>query len=225
MLKLIFCYNRKAGLSVPDFQRHFLNDRLDLVRSIPGLERYEQNHAKPSSYNQPAPPIFDGVEKMWIETQLSPAELLATPALKSARDALADIVDAGRVRHIVAQEAVIKDGPAPEGTLRLIEFLTRKDGMSPPDFHAHWEKVHGPLVAKQPQIRRYVQSHTLMSEYADGQAPDFDGVTEVWFENTAAMREAVAAPLWAEVLEDEENFVPKNTPFILSIDRTVVLEA
>lgn len=225
MLKLIFCYNRKAGLSVADFQRHFLDDRLDLVRTIPGLKRYEQNHAKPSSYNQPAPPIFDGVEKMWIETQLSPAELLATPDLKRASAALDGVVDAGRVRHIVAQEAVIKDGPAPEGSLRLIEFLTRKDGMSPPDFHAHWEKVHGPLVAKQPQIRRYVQSHTLPSEYAAGQGPDFDGVTEVWFDDTAAMREAVALPLWAEVLEDEENFVPRNTPFILSIDRAVVLEA
>lgn len=39
-----------------------------------------------------------------------------------------------------------------------------------------------------------------------GKAPDFDDATEVWFENRAAMREAVAAPPWGQVLEDEENF-------------------
>ena len=42
------------------------------------------------------------------------------------------------------------------------------------------------MVTRLPGIRGYVQSHTLLSGYR-GRAL-YDGIAEVWFEDTAAMR-------------------------------------
>ncbi|MBS7701383.1 MULTISPECIES: EthD family reductase [unclassified Chelatococcus] len=223
MIKLIFCYRRKPGMPVEDFQAYWSDTHRRLAARIPGLRHYEQNHVKPSAYARTVAPIFDGVEKFWVDSVEALQAMRAGAAFGAASADLDIFTDTAATKSIVAQEAVIKDGPRSDGMLRLIEFLTRRPGMETAAFHDHWEKIHGPLVAKQPQIRRYVQSHTLMEEYAEPTWPDYDGVTEAWFDGTDAMREAVAAPLWAEVLQDEENFVPKNTPFILSIDRTVTL--
>lgn len=219
MLKLIYCYRRSPDQSVATFQAHFRDARPADLGSLPGLTRYEQNLVKPSAYARPIAPIFDAVEKFWIDTDLSPAALRTSAPIAALQQALAGIVDPEATRHIFAREAMIKDGPRQEGMLRLIEFLTRRPGMTTPAFHSHWQDIHGPLVASQPQIRSYIQSHTLDTEYDYG-TPDFDGVTEVWFDDSDAMRAAVTAPIWQAVLEDEDNFVPKHTPFILSIDHS-----
>ena len=221
MLKVIYCYIRKPGMSVQDFQKYWHEDHLELVRKISELTKYEQNHTLLSGYKRPVPPVFDGVEKMWVESQDKLASIEASAAFKAAKADLENFVDTDRVKQILAREVVIKEGEVVDGMVRMIEFITRKPGMSPEDFHHHWEEIHGPIVAKQPQIKNYVQSHTLMSEYEKKKQPDYDGVTEVWFDNTDAMREAAAAPLYADVLADEKNFVPDNTPFILSIDRRI----
>jgi uncharacterized protein (TIGR02118 family) len=208
-------------MSVQDFQKYWREDHLELVRKISDLKKYEQNHTLLSGYKRPVSPIFDGVEKMWFESEDKLVSIKASAAFKAAEADLESFVDMDRVKYILAREVVIKEGEVADGMVRMIEFLTRKPGMSPKDFHHHWKDIHGPLVAKQPQIKNYVQSHTLMSEYEKERQPDYNGVTEVWFDNTDAMREAAAAPLYGDVLADEKNFVPENTPFILSIDKEI----
>lgn len=219
-MKVIYCYKRKPGMSVQAFQSYMATDRPRTVAAMPGAARYEQNLTKPSGYGRTVEPIFDGLEKFWFDTD---EDLRAFEAALPSADFQADLgrfVDGPRTRRVLTAEVMIKDGPRTEGMTRLIEFLTRRPGMEIDAFHWHWSEVHGPLVARQRQIRSYIQSHTLESEYRRGE-PDFDGVTEVWFDATDAMREAASEPLWTDVLADEKNFVCDHTPFIISIDRTV----
>ena len=220
--KIIFCLNRRPDMSVEDFQDYWSSKHVDFVRALPGLQGYEQNHTKLSGYKGRTP-IHDGTEKLWFATEAELQAMLASPEWDSAHADMASFVDMTRLKRIVAREAHIVTGEPKDGMARIIEFLTRKEGMSPEDFHAHWENIHGPLVALQPKIRRYVQSHTLLSEYADGAEPDYDGVTEVWFDTTDDMRAAASQPWWQDVLVDEDNFVPKNTPLIISMDQTIKL--
>ena len=41
--------------------------------------------------------------------------------------------------------------------LKRVALITRKPGMTRDEFHAHWNAIHGPLVAEHPNVLRYVQ--------------------------------------------------------------------
>ena len=71
--------------------------------------------------------------------------------------------------------------------VKTITFIKRKPGMSVDDFGKYWRTQHAPIVVKLPGLRRYVQCHTIPSGYRNGE-PAYDGVAEVWFDSTDAMR-------------------------------------
>src|SRR6266851_1550827 len=68
------------------------------------------------------------------------------------------------------------------------------------EFQAYWLRTHPSAVMRLPGVRRYVQSHTRLAGYRKGE-PIYDGIAELWFEDTKAMHalrgtkelEAVAA--------------------------------
>lgn len=72
--------------------------------------------------------------------------------------------------------------------IKLIVAVKRNPAMSPAEFHAYWRTVHPGKVraldATRRYVRRYVQAHTLDSEYVDGE-PAFDGTAELWFDSVA----------------------------------------
>jgi uncharacterized protein (TIGR02118 family) len=45
--------------------------------------------------------------------------------------------------------------------LHIHYFITRKPGIDEAEFHRYWREVHGPIAARIPQLRRYVQSHRV----------------------------------------------------------------
>jgi uncharacterized protein (TIGR02118 family) len=59
--------------------------------------------------------------------------------------------------------------------------------MSVEAFQAYWRTRHAEIVCRIPGIRRYVQSHTLLSGYGK-RTPVCDGVAELWFDDTDALR-------------------------------------
>jgi uncharacterized protein (TIGR02118 family) len=94
--------------------------------------------------------------------------------------------------------------------VKMVAFFKRKPGMSVEDFHKYWRTTHAGIVVKMPGIRRYVQSHTLLSGYRKGE-PAYDGVAEVWFDDTQAMRALVGTSEYAAVRADESNFIDLST--------------
>ncbi|MGH2842110.1 MAG: EthD family reductase, partial [Solirubrobacteraceae bacterium] len=55
-----------------------------------------------------------------------------------------------------------------------------------------------PLVARAPGLRRYVQNHGIPASYA-GAGNTHDGWSELWFDDLASLREALASPEWHAV--------------------------
>jgi uncharacterized protein (TIGR02118 family) len=91
-----------------------------------------------------------------------------------------------------------------------IGMLTRRPDLSPQAFRRHWRDVHGPLAARMPGLRRYVQnavvdSSQLAIDHARG---DFaiDGFSQLWFDDLAAMQAASFAPAFAPTLPDLPRF-------------------
>ena len=94
--------------------------------------------------------------------------------------------------------------------VKMVAFFKRKPGMSVEAFHNYWRTTHAEIVVRMPGIRKYVQSHTLLSGYRKGE-PAYDGVAEVWFDGTQAMRALAQTAEYAAVRADEPNFIDLST--------------
>ena len=90
--------------------------------------------------------------------------------------------------------------------IKVVSVLHRKSGMSVEEFQDYWRNTHGAIVSRLPGLRRYVQSHTLLGGYRKGQ-PAADGLAELWFEDSNALRALANTPQMRAVLVDEPNFV------------------
>ncbi len=105
--------------------------------------------------------------------------------------------------------------------IKLIGVFRRTPGMALDAFEAHWSGPHARLVAKLPGLRRYVQSQTLGSGYRN-RTPAIDGMAELWFDDTNALRKVAASPELAAVLADEGNFIDARSRQEIVTDDVVI---
>jgi uncharacterized protein (TIGR02118 family) len=105
--------------------------------------------------------------------------------------------------------------------IKLVVVFCRKPGMSLEDFESHWAHAHAQLVAKLPGLQRYVQSQTLASGYRN-RTPAFDGLAELWFDDTDALRVVARSPELAAVLADEAYFIDASTRREIVTDDVVI---
>jgi uncharacterized protein (TIGR02118 family) len=95
--------------------------------------------------------------------------------------------------------------------VKAVSFFKRKPGMAVDAFQAYWRSRHPEVVAKLPGLRRYVQSHTLPAGYRKGE-PVYDGIAEIWFDDTQVMRALAGTPVYAAVQADEAAFIATAPP-------------
>ena len=108
--------------------------------------------------------------------------------------------------------------------VKLIYTITRKAGMSVEEFQRHWRDVHGPIAAKMPGCRRYVQSHVLPQLYDREQQPAYDGVAELWFDDYETMQASFYSPEAKAARADELHFIDHSKSFLIITEEKPVLE-
>lgn len=111
--------------------------------------------------------------------------------------------------------------------IKLIVAIKRNPAMSPAEFHEYWRTTHSEKVRALPAskryIRKYVQAHTLDSEYAAGE-PAFDGTAELWFDSIADKDAFYSDPEYlANVNPDEKVFADMTTTLFFVTEEEVVL--
>lgn len=97
--------------------------------------------------------------------------------------------------------------------IKRFVILRRKPTMSVEEFRHYWEKIHGPMIAKIPGVRKYVQYHVRSERLDDNDAP-IEGIAELWFDSEDAQKSAYASPEYAEVVADEPNLFQMDSRFI-----------
>ncbi|MEQ8399330.1 EthD family reductase [Thalassobaculum sp.] len=104
-------------------------------------------------------------------------------------------------------------------------LLRKRDDMSTDEFRRHWRESHGPLAAQLSGLRRYHQNHVVDREqraisYTRG-GLDFDGFSELWFDDLPSMSAAFAGEHVKRLGEDESQFIG-DLKLITAIQHVVV---
>lgn len=106
--------------------------------------------------------------------------------------------------------------------VKVLTFIHRKPGMAVDAFQEYWRTRHPDVVTRLPGIRRYVQSHVLPTAYAKGQPP-YDGIAEVWADDTEALRAMTRGAVHADLVADEARFIDRaRMGFIVTDEHGVV---
>ncbi|NKB99175.1 MAG: EthD family reductase [Pseudomonadales bacterium] len=110
---------------------------------------------------------------------------------------------------------------------KLIALISKQSHLSRAEFKAYYEASHAPLVAELlPMIKRYTRSFMPDEPEVSGKGgkPDFDVLTELWFEDEARLTE-----FWARIREpavsaairaDEANFLISEKTVMYRVDET-----
>ncbi|TFH23593.1 MAG: EthD family reductase [Myxococcales bacterium] len=106
--------------------------------------------------------------------------------------------------------------------VKIVYCITKKPGLSDEEFHRYWKETHGPIAARIPTLRRYVQSHTHAASAELGPV-SYDGVAEVWFDDLDSLRLAMNSPEVAAALEDEKNFIDHSRVALFLTQEHVVV--
>jgi uncharacterized protein (TIGR02118 family) len=112
--------------------------------------------------------------------------------------------------------------------IKLIVAVRRRADMSPEDFQHHWRSQHATLVRNCPAttkyVRRYVQCHTLLAEYAQSEVA-FDGTAELWFDSVADKDAFFSDPDYLrDVNPDEKRFADMNRTVFFVTEEESILE-
>jgi uncharacterized protein (TIGR02118 family) len=108
--------------------------------------------------------------------------------------------------------------------VKLIYVFKRKPELSVEEFQRYWRETHGPIAAKIPGERRYVQCHTLASLYAGDTPPPYDGAAELWFDDLDALRAATRSPEVEAARADERNFIDHARVALFITEEKAVVE-
>jgi uncharacterized protein (TIGR02118 family) len=90
-------------------------------------------------------------------------------------------------------------------------LLQKRADIDHQEFRTHWRTGHGALAAKLPGLRRYHQNHVVdrtqrgITYARDGL--DFDGFSELWFDDLPAMQAAFASNEVKALGGDENRFI------------------
>jgi uncharacterized protein (TIGR02118 family) len=90
-------------------------------------------------------------------------------------------------------------------------LLNKKPDWSREGFRAHWRDHHAALARQLPGLRSYVQNPVTDSAQrgiAFARGPEMlDGISQLGFDDPAAMREALQGPLGDALIADEHHFI------------------
>jgi len=217
MIKAIYVVTTHPALPIEEARQHWFEVHGRLGASSPGLIRYIQHHTLFAAYNGTPRPTHDGASIVWFEDIGALLRGEASPPWQAmARDGRQGVYG-GRQLFLypmpftIAEESVIVEGQTSPLMVKGIWLAAKPDDVSFDEFHDHWLNVHGPLGARLPGIRRYVQNHTVKDAYQQPRVTH-DGWSEAWFDDLDAFKRAVSSPEWAALAADGRSGLPGGRP-------------
>lgn len=111
--------------------------------------------------------------------------------------------------------------------LKFTILLRRNPSLTHDEFVAYHRERHAPLFCALPavreHVRHYVQCHTVPADLPGLPPARFDGITELWFDDVAALARCFSDPEYLErIRPDEESFLDLHAcDFVVSSENVV----
>ncbi len=119
--------------------------------------------------------------------------------------------------------------------IKLVYCLRKRVDVPAEEFHRYWLQSHGPLVrgfADAIGAKKYIQSHTVLpalnQAFLESRdlAPAYDGITEVWWDDAAALEAGMGTEAGQEahrrLKEDEAKFIDfKQSRVFMTEEHTI----
>ena len=215
--------------TLSDFHRYWADNHGPFYANTKNLRRYVQHLTLPEAYGIDPQPTFDGVSMFWhddlpsyLAQSSDPEDVALHRAVVDDDAQLFDRTHSWPTHHkqanVVAEERVIFDGETSPDMVKGIFIASKVSGLTFAEFFDHWQNVHGPLGAKVPGLRRYVQNHAIPEAYAGGRQTH-DGWSETWFDDLAALHRAVKSPEWQALRDDAVGLFSRSGGCVVARER------
>lgn len=206
-------FNRRPGLSDAQFRDHWLNVHGPLAAKLPGLGTYRQNHILERFHEMPGSPVqaIDGISQLSFE---SVAHMERSDASAEYAACKLDIpkFQGGITILVIESDQLIARQPS--AAAKLIWVSTRRAGIQSDGLRAKWIAAHAGAGRDLLGVRGFVQNfvtdrgHPVAAGVPSGDASGAEAVSELWFDDAAAAREAARSAAGRRLLHDDPMLMP-----------------
>ena len=90
--------------------------------------------------------------------------------------------------------------------INAITIIKKKQHLTYQKFQNYWKNEHAAIVTRSPLVGTYVQSHPIYNDTLTFE-DSIDGIAEIWFDDTNAMRSLAASKEYEDIQDDEKVFI------------------
>ena len=105
--------------------------------------------------------------------------------------------------------------------LKIVFLVHKRPEMEAAEFRRYWRETHGPIAAKIPGLRKYIQNHSIVD--SDGAPPAYDGFAELWFDSAEAFEQGLASPEGQAALADAGTFIDVDRMQSFGVDEVTIV--
>ena len=107
--------------------------------------------------------------------------------------------------------------------INAITIIKKKQGLTYEKFQNYWKNEHAEIVTRSRLVGTYVQSHPIYNDELTFE-DTIDGIAEIWFEDTNAMRSLAATKEYKDIQDDEKVFIDGSAVRLIIAEDIITVE-
>ena len=107
--------------------------------------------------------------------------------------------------------------------INAITIIKKKQGLTYEKFQNYWKNEHAEIVTRSPLVGTYVQSHPIYNDELTFE-DTIDGIAEIWFDDTNAMRSLAATKEYKDIQDDEKVFIDGSAVRLIIAEDIITFE-
>ena len=107
--------------------------------------------------------------------------------------------------------------------INAITIIKKKQGLTYEKFQNYWKNEHAEIVTRSPLVGTYVQSHPIYNDKLTFE-DTIDGIAEIWFDDTNAMRSLAATKEYQDIQNDEKVFIDGSAVKLIIAEDIITFE-
>ena len=107
--------------------------------------------------------------------------------------------------------------------INAITIIKKKQHLTYQKFQNYWKNEHAAIVTRSPLVGTYVQSHPIYNDTLKFE-DSIDGIAEIWFDDTNAMRSLAASKEYEDIQDDEKVFIDGSAARLIIAEDIVTVD-